>query len=110
MYKYISTDQIKEEILSDKTYTIHDKIDGIKELFMTNILERLRAEAMKHIRDTYPDEPERMKEIGKELRATGAVVKKDHHGDIIYGFIMADHKGKIWSRMKVTLVKDLWDE
>lgn len=77
----------------------YDQIDGQVHLDAKHIRERLRAAAMKKIRDKFPDWPEKW-HISKFDDLRLGFVKKGYSketGDSIYTFYLEDYKGTKWA-------------
>ena len=90
---------MKEDI---KVVTIYDQIDGRKPLYMDDLVNRLRAEAMKLARSKYPNEPEKWKDLNNELRTYGSIERvKDKN---VFTLVMTDMNEKVWARYQVEVL------
>lgn len=60
--------KLRKAFAENPVVTIYDQIDGRKDLYMDDLNNRLRAEAMKRARAVYPEQSEKWREIASELR------------------------------------------
>ena len=82
--------------------TIYDQIDGRKDLYMDDLNNRLRAQAMKRARAIYPDQTLKWRELASELRTHGTIERKD--GKNIFTLVMTDMNEKVWARYQVEVL------
>lgn len=85
-----------------KAVTIHDRMDGRKILYVEDILNRLRAEAMKHARVVWPENPEKWREIRQELRSFGSIERNEEVS--IFRLVMTDRNEKVWARYQAVII------
>lgn len=94
--------KLRKAFAENPVVTIYDQIDGRKDLYMDDLNNRLRAEAMKRARAVYPEQTEKWREIASELRTHGTIERKD--GKNVFTLVMTDMNEKIWARYQVEVL------
>lgn len=94
--------KLRKAFLENPVVTIYDQIDGRKDLYMDDLNNRLRSQAMKRARAIYPEQAAKWREIASELRTHGTIERKD--GKNIFTLVMTDMNEKVWARYQVEVL------
>lgn len=90
----------------DAKYSRYDQIDGRIELDTQHIKERLRAEAMKRIREKYPDHPDEWHkhQVNNFIMQTRSGGISEVTGDLILTVYLREPEGTIWAQARYEVI------
>lgn len=94
--------KLRKAFRENPAVTIFDQIDGRKDLYMDDLNNRLRAEAMKRARAVYPEQTTMWREIAADLRTHGTIERKD--GKNIFTLVMTDLNETVWAKYQVEVL------
>lgn len=85
-----------------KVVTIHDQIDGRKELVVVDLVNRVKREAHKNIRSANPDDVREWEEVYDELQVTSRFERKNDKS--YFKLTASDKNSKVWARYELEII------